>query len=72
MILIGLIATVFFKKQSISNNLSLLEYLQNVIKTLETVNFLSFISIVSLSLNDDLTKIKSEIYCFERFYNNYF
>ena len=64
MILIGLIATAFFKKQSISNNLSLLEYLKNVIKTLETVNFLSFISIVSLSLNDDLTKIKSEIYCF--------
>ena len=64
MILIGLIATAFFKKQSISNNLSLLKCFKNVVKTLETVNFLSFITIVSLSLNDDLTKTKSEIYCF--------
>ena len=34
---------------------------KNVIKTLETVNFLSHISFVSLSLNDDHAKIKWEI-----------
>ena len=39
--------------------LSLLKYFfKNVIKTLETRNFLSYISIVSWSLNDDLTKIR--------------
>ena len=58
MILIGLIATAPFQKQSISNNLSLLKHLKKVIKTLETVNFLSHISIVSSSLNDDLTKTR--------------
>ena len=51
----------FFK-----NNPFLIIYLyenikKNVIKTLETVNFLSHISVVSLSLNDDHTKIKWEI-----------
>ena len=59
MILIGLIAIIAFQKQSISNNLSLLKYfLKNVIKTLETLNSLSYISIVFLSLNDDLAKIR--------------
>ena len=58
MILTGLIATAPFQKQSLSNNLSLLKYLKKVIKTLETVNFLSHISIVSSSLNDDLIKTR--------------
>ena len=58
MILIGLIATAAFQKPSISNNLSLLKYLKKCYKILETVNFFNFISIVSLSLNDDLTKIR--------------
>ena len=34
------IATAVFQKQSISNNSSLRKYQKNVIKTLETVNFL--------------------------------
>ena len=53
MILIGLIATAAFSKQSISNNLSLLKYSKkdnNVIKI--------YISIVSLSLNHDLTNVR--------------
>ena len=58
MILIGLIATAAFQKPSISNNLSLLKYLKKCYQTLETVNFFYFISIVSLSLNADLTKIR--------------
>ena len=59
-ILIGLIATAAFEKQSISNNLSLLKkiFKKNVMKTLEIVNFISYISIASLSLNDDFTMIR--------------
>ena len=33
---------------------------------------MSYISIVSLSLNDGLTKIRYEIYRFKSFYNIYF
>ena len=58
MILIGLTATGSFQKQSISKILSLLKYFKNVIKALEIVNFLSYIFVVSLSLNYDLTKIR--------------
>ena len=57
MILTGLIATRAFKTQSISNNLSLSLSLKSY-KNLEPVNLLSDISIVSSSLNDDLTKIR--------------
>ena len=35
---------------------------KNVIKTLETVNFQFYIPIVSLSLNDDLTKIENLLF----------
>ena len=36
----------------------------SAIKTLGTVSFLSYPSILSLSLNDDLTKIRQKIYYF--------
>ena len=58
MILTGLTATASFQKQSISKILSLLKYFKNVIKALEIINFLSYIFVVSLSLNYDLTKIR--------------
>ena len=51
MIIIGLIATTAFEKQSLSHNLSSLKYLNKCLKSFR-------ISIASLNLNDDLIKIR--------------